>query len=93
MTDQAPPKPPKKPKRPRDANQLARRIVDIATGDVEDREPTPEEQGKDPAAVSLGRRGGLKGGKARATALTKAERKAIAEKAAMARWKNTKKST
>jgi hypothetical protein len=42
-------------KRPRDANQLARSIVDIATGEVEDRAPTPEEQGKDPAAVSLGR--------------------------------------
>jgi hypothetical protein len=50
-------------KRPRDANQLAKSIVGIATGEVEDREPTPEEQGKDPAAVSLGRRGGLKGGK------------------------------
>src|SRR6476646_2914097 len=52
-------------KRPRDANQLGKSIVDIATGEIEDREPTPEEQGKDPAAVSLGRRGGLKGGKAR----------------------------
>jgi len=53
-------------KRPRDANQLAKSIVDIATGETEDREPTPEEQGKDPAAVSLGRRGGLKGGKSMA---------------------------
>jgi hypothetical protein len=44
-------------------------IVDIATGEIEDREPTPEEQGKDPAAVSLDRRGGLKGGKARAKSL------------------------
>ena len=51
-------------KRPRDSNQLAKSIVDIATGEVEDRKPAPEEQGKDPAAVSLGRRGGLKGGKA-----------------------------
>jgi len=41
-------------------------MVDILAGQVEDRELTPEEQGKDPAAVSLGRRGGLKGGKARA---------------------------
>lgn len=80
-------------KRPRDANQLARRIVDIATGEAEDRDPAPEAQGKDPAAVSLGRRGGLKGGKARAAALSKADRKAIASKAAAARWKNTKKST
>jgi hypothetical protein len=40
-------------KRPRDPAQLAKLIVDIATGEVEDREPTPEEQGKDPAAVML----------------------------------------
>ncbi len=53
---------PKTPKRPRDLNQWAKRMVDIATGEVDDREPTPEEQGKDPAAVSLGWRGGLKGG-------------------------------
>jgi hypothetical protein len=45
-------------------------IVDIATGEIEDREPTPEEQGKNPAAVSLGRRGNLKGGKARAKSLS-----------------------
>jgi hypothetical protein len=55
----------KHPKRPRDLNQWAKRMVDIATGAVEDRELTPEEQSKDPAAVSLGRLGGLKGGKAR----------------------------
>jgi hypothetical protein len=46
------PKGPKGQKRPRDANQLAKLIVDIATGQVEDREPTPEEQGKDLAAVA-----------------------------------------
>ena len=74
-------------KRPRDANQLAKSIVDIATGETEDREPTPEEQGKDPAAVSLGRRGGLKGGKARAKALTSEQRAEIARTAASARWK------
>ncbi len=44
--------------------------MDIATGQLEDREPTPEEQGKDPAAMSLGRRGGLKGGRARAEKMT-----------------------
>lgn len=85
MTDQAPPK---KPKRPRDANQLARRIVDIASGETEDREPTPEEQGKDPAAVSLGRRGGLKGGKARAEKMSATERSEVARKAAKVRWRN-----
>ena len=57
--------PEKHPKRPRDLNQWAKRMVDIATGDVSDREPTPEEQGKDPAAVALGRKGGVKGGNAR----------------------------
>ena len=84
MTDKAPRK-----KRPRDANQLAKLIVDIATGEVEDREPTPEEQGKDPAAVSLGRRGGLKGGKARAASMTPKQRADIAKKAAAARWRKT----
>jgi hypothetical protein len=47
--------------------------------------PDPAE-GKDPAAVSLGRRGGLKGGKARAAKLTPEERRKIAVKAAAARW-------
>jgi len=77
-------------RRPRDAAQLAKLVVDIATGEVEDREPTPEEQGKDPAAVSLGRRGGLKGGKARAKALSLAQRQKIARKAAKARWTKVK---
>jgi hypothetical protein len=72
----------KKSKRPRDPAQLAKLIVDIATGEVEDREPTPEEQGKDPAAVSLGRRGGLKGGKERSAKMAPSERTALARKAA-----------
>jgi hypothetical protein len=46
------------PKRPRDPNQLAKSIIDIATGQKPDRDPTPEEQGKDPAAVALGKKGG-----------------------------------
>ena len=45
-------------KRPRDPSQLAKLIFDIAAGEIEDRPPTPEEQGKDPAAVALGQRGG-----------------------------------
>ena len=77
------------PKRPRDPNQLAKFIVDVATGEVEDREPTPEEQGKDPAAVSLGRRGGHIGGKVRALRLNENERRAAAKKAAASRWKST----
>ena len=72
----------KKPKRPRDINQLAKHITDIATGQLED-EPDKD---KNPAAVELGRRGGLKGGKARAAVLSKKERTAIAKVAARARW-------
>jgi len=75
----------KKPKRPRDPNQLAKLIVDIATG--EEAESRPDD-GKDPAAAALGRKGGLKGGKARAKSLTPAQRKEIAKKAAESRWKN-----
>jgi hypothetical protein len=74
------------PKRPRDLNQWAKRMVDIATGEVDDREPTPEERGKNPAAVALGKRGGLKGGAARAKKLSPEERSAAARRAASARW-------
>jgi hypothetical protein len=70
-------------KRPRDPNQLGKLIVDFATGEVED---TPEDTGKNPAAVELGRKGGLKGGKARAESMTAQERKQAAQKAARARW-------
>jgi hypothetical protein len=73
-----------KPKRPRDTNQLAKLIVGIATGEVEE---AKTDDGKDPAAVALGRKGGLKGGAARAAKLTPAKRSAIAKKAAAARWK------
>lgn len=67
-----------------DTNQMAHRIARIAAGDdVADL----SDSGKNPAAVALGRLGGLKGGKARAKALTKAQRSAIATKAAKARWK------
>jgi hypothetical protein len=55
--------------RPRDLNQWAKRMVDLATGDATDRAPTPEQQGKDLAAAVLGRKGGLRGGKARAESL------------------------
>jgi hypothetical protein len=80
----------KRLKRPRDPVQLGKLIGDILTGQVEDRAPTPEEQGKDPAAVALGRKGGLKGGKARAAKMTPAQRKKSAQKAATARWKPQK---
>lgn len=52
----------KPPKRPRDFSQAAKLVVHIATGQVEDREPTPEEQGKDPVAVRRGQLGGAVGG-------------------------------
>jgi hypothetical protein len=69
-------------KRPRDLNQLAKMIVDIATGDAED-SVSPKKK----AASVRGRSGGLKGGKARASKLTDAERADIARTAATARWK------
>ena len=72
---------PKHPKRPRDFSQAAKLVIDVATGQVEDRAPTPEEQGKDPAAAALGR----KGGAARAKALGKRKRAEIARKAAKSR--------
>ena len=76
------------PKRPRDPNQLAKLIVDIATGQAPpDALPTTAE-GKNPAAVMLGRLGGLKGGKARAKSLSATKRRAIARKAAKARWRS-----
>ena len=77
-----------KPKRPRDANKLAKAIVDLTTGEAEEVDP---DEGKDPAAVALGRKGGLKGGKARAASMTKEERSEAARKAAQARWKKDKK--
>lgn len=70
-----------KGKRPRDTNQLAKWIVDQSTGQL----PDPNE-GKNLAAMSLGRLGGLKGGRARANKLSARKRSAIAAKAAKARW-------
>ncbi|MBI1953321.1 MAG: hypothetical protein HYS41_04275 [Candidatus Omnitrophica bacterium] len=75
-----------KRKRPRDLSQRAKLIVEIATEEVEDKDP---DEGKDPAAVSLGRRGGLKGGRGRAQKLSKEQRSEIAKLAAEARWKKS----
>jgi hypothetical protein len=72
-----------KPKRPRDPNQLAKLITDIATGEVQDKDP---DQGKNPNAVALGKLGGKKGGKSRAANLTAKKRSEIAKKAAETRW-------
>ena len=71
-----------KAKRPRDANQLAKSIVDIATGEVED----DSLQEKDPSAVERGRKGGEIGGKNRASRMSAEERREAARKAARARW-------
>jgi hypothetical protein len=68
---------------PADLNQRAKAIVDLATGEREVEDP---DEGKNPAAVELGRLGGLKGGKARAEKLSARKRSAIAKKAAAARW-------
>jgi hypothetical protein len=70
-----------------DANQIAFSVVQQAIGEAP--KVLPEEPKKNPAAVTLGRLGGLKGGKARAESLTPAKRKAIAKKAAQARWRKT----
>lgn len=79
----------KKPKIPKhaDLNQLAYAIVQAAT---DESAPVEEPSTKNPAAVALGRLGGLKGGKARAEALTPERRKEIAKKAIEARWKKEK---
>jgi hypothetical protein len=75
----------KRPKRPRDPNQLAKLIVDIAIGDATESPippPTP--------ATDARRKGGLRGGRARAKRLSVAKRREIAKKAARARWKPTR---
>ena len=80
----------RKQKRDSDFAVNAFRVVQEATGQL----PAPKEkplltEGKNPNAVALGRLGGLKGGKARASKMTPEQRKEQAQKAAKARWKNT----
>ncbi|GJM27577.1 MAG: hypothetical protein DHS20C17_02120 [Cyclobacteriaceae bacterium] len=65
--------------RSRDTNERAKQILDIATGEAEDKESKSKKNPK-------GRAGGLKGGKARAKKLTANERSEIARKAAKKRW-------
>jgi hypothetical protein len=69
-------------KLPRDFSQRAKAIVDLTTGATTP-EPLPE---KNPAAVALSKLGAAKGGRARAEKLSAEQKKAIAEKAAKARW-------
>jgi hypothetical protein len=77
---------PKRSSKPRDLNSMAAAIV-AQSVDPEDQGDDPY-QGKNPAAVELGRLGGKKGGKARAEKLTAEERSAAAKRAAEARWKD-----
>lgn len=70
-------------KRPRDPNQLAKLIVDIATGEIEDRVSKEKKRTR----PKRGHAGGLKGGVPRAKALSPDQRRKIAVKAAQARWK------
>lgn len=74
---------PNRSSKQKDTQQLARSVLDAI---VPDAEPQGAQHKKNPAAVALGRLGGLKGGKARAASLTKKKRSEIAKKAAAARW-------
>ena len=73
----------KKPSRPRDPNQLAKLILDMTTGEI----PNDSPKGPEPQETTWRRKGGRKGGKARAKALSPGKRSAIAKKAAAARWR------
>jgi hypothetical protein len=78
----------KRLKRPRDPIQLGKLIGDILTGQVKDGTPNPPtDPTKNQAAVELGRKGGLKGGRARAEKISPELRAEIARKAAQVRWK------
>jgi hypothetical protein len=78
----------KRKKRQSDANQIAASILKRATSDEIELNVDENAPQKNPAAVALGKLGGKKGGPARAAALSKTERKAIASRAAKARWAN-----
>ena len=77
---------PKRPRRPADTNKRAFQIVQEAVGEEPRFDPSKEVEGKNPAAVELGRLGGRKGGKARAAKMTAEERSEAAWLAARARW-------
>jgi hypothetical protein len=79
----------RKKKKETDFAVTAFRVVQEATGQYQPetkKEKTQNLEGKNPNAVALGRLGGLKGGKARASKMTPEQRKEIAQKAAQARW-------
>ena len=80
---------PKRSRKPADVNSRAAAVVAEAVSEESARDPY---KGKDPAAVELGRKGGLRGGKARAAKLTPQERSEAARKAASARWTSREQS-
>jgi len=75
----------------KDENQLAKSVIDQIIEETENPEYDSVAPEKNPAAVALGRLGGLKGGRARAEALSPKKRSEIAKKAAAARWKKDEK--
>ena len=77
---------PKRSSKPTDLNARAAAIVAQSVSDEPESDPY---EGKNPAAVELGRLGGQKGGKARAAKLTAKQRSEIARRAARARWSAT----
>lgn len=84
----------KKKTPPKDVNVTAFEILNALTGETAEEDPTkkkkPDQPEKNPAAVALGRLGGLKGGKARAAKLSTKKRSEIAKSAAQARWNKAK---
>ena len=79
---------PKRSSKP-DVNEIAFQGVQSLIERLDPKPPEKATREKNPAAVALGRLGGLKGGNARAAKLSATKRKAIAKKAAQARWSNT----
>ena len=76
-------------KLPRDTNERAQQVAKLLTGEAQV-EQEPERSPVSAYLAAIGRKGGLKGGKARAAKLSKAERKSIAKRASQARWLKNK---
>jgi len=79
-----------KKKRPRDVNALAKSIADEATGTGPGADEKEQPRADESSKAEAGRMGGLKGGAARALRLSAEERREIARKAALARWRRSK---
>ena len=77
-------------KLPSDTNERAQRVAKLLTGEQEPEPPEPERSAVSVYLAEIGRRGGSKGGRARAEKLSSARKKQIAKKAAIARWKANK---